>query len=210
MASEEKEERIKVSDEQLAKVVEEVTEGASKEAAKSVDKFIDAVFVKGFAPMDALGLKPEMIEGLYGQAYRLYNTGNYREAMSLFRLLLLLNVTEPKYAMGLASSMHMMKHYEPATQMYAICAILDPNNPVPHYHASDCWVKIGDPASALISLELAVERAGDDPQYKQMKDRCNMTIKKLKEELEKQGAFKSKEELAAEKKQTEQKSEKQK
>ncbi|NGX43339.1 MAG: hypothetical protein K940chlam7_01634, partial [Chlamydiae bacterium] len=58
-------------------------------------------------------------------------------------------------------------------------------SPIPHYHASDCYIQMKDPISAIISLEMAVKRSGNKPEYKTLKDRAMMTIESLKEEAKK-------------------------
>lgn len=143
----------------------------------------DKLLSKGGSPRDALGITDQMIEGIYGQAYNLYNTGKYKDASELFRLLIMFNPSEQKYALGLAACFHMMKEYKGAASIYTICSSMDPASPVPHYHASDCYLQLGDKVSALITLEMAVKRAGSRAEFQQLKDRCMLTIDSLKREL---------------------------
>lgn len=163
-------------------------EGIGKEAAASGgDKFkgiTESMVKKGSVPKDLLGINDSMVEGIYGQAYRLYNTGKYRDAIQLFRLLIMLNATEPKYTMGLAASFHMLKEYLNAAETYTMCGMLDPENPIPHFHASDCYIQLNNAMGAIVALEMAVKRAGDKPHYATLKDRALMTIASLKKQLE--------------------------
>lgn len=152
------------------------------EAFKST---IEKATRKGTSPKDALGLTDAMVEGVYGQAYRLYNTGKYKEAAQIFRLLVMINSTEPKYAMGLAACFHMMKDYQTAINTYSIVGVIDPESPISFYHASDCFMQMGDPVSALISLEMAIKRAGEKPEFKTLKDRAALTVENLKKDVEK-------------------------
>jgi type III secretion system low calcium response chaperone LcrH/SycD len=87
--------------------------------------------------------------------------------------------------MGLAACFHMMKEYKNAVSTYAICGVIDPDNPIPHYHASDCYIHMNDPVSALIALEMAIKRAGDKPEYQMLKDRALLSIESLKKEIAK-------------------------
>lgn len=133
---------------------------------------------------EAMGLTDAFVEGIYGQAYRLYNTGKYKEASQLFRLLMMLNAKQPKYTLGLAACFHMLKEYKNAIQIYTVCGIVDPESPIPHYHASDCYMQMKDPVSAIIALEMAIKRAGERAEYKMLKDRALLTIDNLKKELQ--------------------------
>lgn len=150
---------------------------------KALSDLSDKIINKGMLPKDALGLSDAVVEGIYAQAYRLYNTGKYSEAIHLFRMLVVLNTTESKYILGLAACFHMLKEYQNAIHTYAMCAMMDPENPIPHYHASDCYVEMKDPLSAIISLDLAVQRAGDKPEYAKIKERALLTIESLKNQI---------------------------
>lgn len=132
---------------------------------------------------DIMGLSDEAVEGIYGQAYLLYNTGKYSDAAEIFRLLIMLNSTEPKYVMGLAACFHMMKEFEGAASAYTLCSIIDPENPIPHFHSSDCYIQMGDKASAMVSLEMAVKRSGDKPEFATLRERAQITLQALKKEI---------------------------
>lgn len=138
---------------------------------------------QGQIPKDLLGINEAMMEGIYGQAYRLYNTGKYRDACQLFRLLIMLNASESKYTMGLAACFHMLKEFRNAVGTYSICGMLDPENPIPHFHASDCYIQMGDMMAALIALEMAVKRSGNKQEYATLKDRALLTMESLRKEI---------------------------
>lgn len=175
-------------EEQMSKIAQDLgtriqkeTEGAAGEVAKKLS-------TSGMMPKELLGLNDSMIEGIYGQAYRLYNTGKYREAGQLFRLLVMLSSTEAKYVMGLAACLHMIKDFKGAVEAYMLCSVIDHESPIPHYHASDCYLQMKDRMSAIISLELATRCCGDKPEFKTLKDRAQMTIASLKKDIEKDRA----------------------
>lgn len=167
----------------IRKAVEEISQGLEPDQVKKLEKIASKVVGPGFPPKDAMGLSDQMIEGIYAQAYQLYNTGKYKEASQLFRLLIMLNGAEFKYALGMAACYHMAKDYEAAVTLYTTCGLLDPNNPIPHYHASDCYLQMNDKVSALIALEMAVKRSGAKSEFTQLKDRALMTIESLRKEI---------------------------
>lgn len=158
-------------------------------AEKQSEKFDNAlgeltgkILEQGMTPKDAIGLSSGYLENVYAQAYRLYNTGKYAEATHLFRILIMLNAMEPKYILGLAACFHMLKEYFNAIQTYTMCSALDPQNPIPHYHSSDCFIQMKEYLSAMICLELAIERAGDKPEYAKMKERAQLSLESLKKQ----------------------------
>ena len=168
---------------QIRKATEDLASKVGTEKTKEFQSAAAKVVQGGVMPKDVMGLSDAMVEGIYGQAYRLYNTGKYKDASQLFRLLIMLNTTESKYAMGLAACFHMLKEYKNAISTYSICGVLDPDSPVPHYHASDCYIHLNDPASAILALEMAIKRSGERVEYQTLKDRAMLTIESLKKDL---------------------------
>lgn len=119
-------------------------------------------------------------EAIYGQAYLMYNTGKYKEASEIFRILITINSMEPKYLMGLAACMHMQKEYMAAASLYTMCGFIDPKSPVAPFHASDCYIELEDTLSAITALELAITLAGDREEYKALKEKSEVTLAGLK------------------------------
>jgi type III secretion system low calcium response chaperone LcrH/SycD len=158
-----------------------------KKAEENLDKAFgelgNKMLKQGVLPKDALGVSNSYLENVYAQAYRLYNTGKYAEAIHLFRILIMLNAMEPKYMLGLAACFHMLKEYNNAIQTYTMCSALDPQTPIPHYHTSDCFIQMKDYLSAMVCLELTIDRAKDKPEYAKMKERAQMSLKSLKQQL---------------------------
>jgi type III secretion system low calcium response chaperone LcrH/SycD len=167
----------------IHKATDEMASRVGKETAEAQDTVLKQLLEHGIKPKDVMGLNDALVEGIYGQAFRLYNTGKYKDAIQLFRLLIMLNSSEPKYTMGLAACFHMLKEYENATGAYTLCGTLDPGNPIPYYHVSDCYIKMEDKRSALIALECALKRVGDKPEYATIKDRIIRSIDSLKKEI---------------------------
>jgi type III secretion system low calcium response chaperone LcrH/SycD len=170
----------------VKKAMKSMSKSVSEDLPKQIEEITNKIVNKGATPADALGFNGHMIEGIYGQAYRLYNTGKYKDASQLFRLLIMLNPTEQKYTLGMAACFHMLKEYRNAAELYMISGMLDPNSPIPHYHASDCYIQVGDKASAIIALEMAIKRSGGKGEFKQLKDRAALTVESLRAELGKQ------------------------
>lgn len=174
---------MKGDPQRVKRAAETVGAEMGEEVSAKMKGMAGELLQKGQVPKDLLGINDAMMEGIYGQAYRLYNTGKYRDAMQLFRLLIMLNASEAKYTMGLAACFHMLKDFRSAVETYAICGMLDPSNPIPHFHASDCYIQMGDMLAALISLEMAVKRSGNKPEYATLKDRALLTMQSLRKEV---------------------------
>ena len=154
-----------------------------KEFDHALGDVANKMLEQGMSPKEAMGLSNSYLENVYAQAYRLYNTGKYAEAAHLFRILIMFNAMEPKYMLGLAACFHMLKEYVNAIQTYTMCSALDPHNPIPHYHSSDCFIQMKEYLSAMLCLELAIERAGDKPEYAKMKERAQLSLESLKKQV---------------------------
>ncbi len=176
-----------------AKTATEASEDLGKKLGEEVSsrqkKVENNLFKQAVKPKDLLRMNQTMVEGIYGQAYRLYNTGKYQEAMHIFRYLIMLDSTEPKYLMGLAACFHMIKEFDNATELYALCSALDPKNPIPYYHATDCYMQMKDYTSALLASQTALNRAKKYEEFATIASRLEQTqqtIKRLLEESKKE------------------------
>lgn len=173
---------MKSDEAQVKKAAEQIAEHLKKDESKekNVTQLADEFFKNGHMPKDVMNLNDKQVEGLYAQAYNFYQTGRYKDAIQIFRLLVMLNANEVKYVLGLGACLHMMKEYKNAVESYTLCCVLDPENPIPYYHMSDCFIEMKDPYSAIVALEMSVKRAGNKPEFQMLKDRALMTMETLK------------------------------
>ncbi len=153
-----------------------------KKAEQAVKQIMEVALKKGIMPKQALQISDETMEAIYTQAYTLYNQGRFRDASYIFRLLMLLDFTTPKYVLGLAACAHRLQDFTNAANLYFLCTALDPDNPLPHFHATDCYVQLGAIGIASYSLQLAITTAGDQPEYQAIKQRAEL----MKEAIDKQ------------------------
>ncbi len=96
----------------------------------------------------------------------------------------MIDPVDPKYVLGLAACFHMLKEYKNAIQTYTMCLLLDPQNPIPHYHCSDCFIQMKDFPSAMVSLELTIKNAGERPEFSKMKERAMLSLESLKKQMQ--------------------------
>ena len=173
----------RTTSEQMQKEKLQSAEEQGEAFNQAVGQLSNKMMVQGLTPKDAMGFSSGYMENVYAQAYRLYNTGKYAEATHLFRILIMLNAMEPKYILGLGASLHMLKEYYDAIQTYTMCAVLDPTNPIPHYHSSDCFIQMKDYLSAMLCLELVIDKASNKAEYAKMKERAQLSLDSLKKQL---------------------------
>lgn len=174
---------MKGEEKQVKDAVEKLGEKLKETESKDYSQAIKKATTGAVTPKDLLKIDDAKIESIYAQAYRYYNTGKFKDASDLFRYLMMLNPSEAKYTLGLAACFHMLKNYNAAVQVYLLCSILDDNSPIPGFHASDCYLQMNDKVSALVSLKMAIKKAGNRPEYQILKDRALLTVETLKKEL---------------------------
>lgn len=165
--------------------------GIAKEDAPKVQSgltaFTDNILNKGLMPKDALGISDSDAEHMYAQGYQLYNMGKYKDARNIFSTLMMIAPTESKYLFGHAACSHMLKQYPAAAKVYVQQALIDTKNPIPYYHAADCYLELKDEMSALVALKLVVKRSGDSPEYAMIKERSQLTIESLQKKEKSEG-----------------------
>lgn len=164
---------------------------------KKVTKLTSDIYEKGMSPYEAMGLSKEMMESFYSFGYRMYNTGQYDQATQLFRLLILLDPTNPKYLFGLAACFHMEKDFENAASTYIVCSLIDLNDPIPHYHASDCYINLKKYNLAIDALNVSLQRMENRAEFSAIRDRAQVTLDMLNDKIGKKEKEESKKEQAA-------------
>lgn len=169
---------------EVQKAIEAVGKQEQPFTYDSLIGILHSILDTGKMPKEALGFSPERMDNSYAQAYVLYNTGKFVDASHIFRFLVILDSTEPKYYLGLAACLHMLKDYEDAAKVYMGCAMIDQNSPIPYFHASDCFIQMRDKGSAILMLEMAMQRSGERPEFQVLKERSRLMIENLKKEIE--------------------------
>jgi type III secretion system low calcium response chaperone LcrH/SycD len=166
-------------DDMIKQACESINGEITPEIQQALEGVMKNIFQRGMLPRDALGLSASAVENIYGHAYRLYNAGQYNEAQNLFRLLVMLDPGESKFLLGSAACFHMQKEYATASATYALVSVADPETPIPHYHAADCYLKMGLVGAAAIELKATIECCGEKPPYAMIRDRARMMLSRI-------------------------------
>jgi type III secretion system low calcium response chaperone LcrH/SycD len=176
-----KEMNMDSKEDEMMEAVAKMGEAHSKEVGKGIGKVTQNILVKGMMPKDACGVGDNTAEAMYAQGYQLYNNGKYGEARQIFSMLTVLNPLEPKYLLGQAASTHMMRELEHAAELYVRYTILSPQDPVPYYHAADCYIQLQEVDCAIVALNMVIKKSGEKPEYSSIKDRAKMMLGNLAE-----------------------------
>jgi|GEM_PF-799712 len=143
-----------------------------------LEDFVPNILLKSETLQKAFGISPYEMEEIYSTAYIHYQEDHFLEACTGFRWLTLLNPFIVKYWMGLAASLQLLEKYEKALHAYAVAALLDSENPYPHFHAYECYVDLDNKEEAEKALDLSYMRTIGKDAYRDLQEE----IKVLKKE----------------------------
>ena len=167
------------SRDELQEALAKLDEKAITESGEVLAELMQKTLMSGIRPKAALQISDEVMEGIYGYAYNMYNRGMYSEASHIFRLLMMLDYTQVKYLMGLAACVHMQKDYESAVSFYTMATFVDGESPIAHYHCADCYLKLDQATEASFELEEAINKAGDREEFKTLVERSKLMVESL-------------------------------
>lgn len=135
---------------------------------------------KGKSFQDIIGYTSETMDKFYGVAYNLFQQQKYEEASDAFIFLTTLNPRVHSYWLGLGMSEQLNHEYDNALMAYSMASLLDSQNPIPHYHSAACYHELKDSRSALASLEFAIQIAGDQSTYSNLKSAAKSALERLR------------------------------
>lgn len=116
----------------------------------------------------------ETINSLYAMAYRFYENGKYEDSVQFFRFLTSLAAYDSKNWTGLGASYQMLKQHEQALQGYAIAAMLNKSDPIPHLHAAECFFALKQIPKGMKALNSAEEIIDNREQYEYLLSRVSL------------------------------------
>jgi len=180
-------------EEEIKSRISEIVSKTASLSQKEIDfekKVLEKVLIEGETMQHACGISDNMMEYLYEQGFRKYQSGNYGKAEGYFYLLLQLNPEDLRFITGFAACKLKQEQYPEAINAYTFFAIIDPINPVPHYHQALIFQKVGQPEAASLSYQAVIRLCGDVPEFSAMKERSILCLKGLEGQIKAEGAKK--------------------
>ena len=99
---------------------------------------------------------------LYELGYHLYQAEDFSKASELFQRLIVSKPFEPTYWQSYASSLQMQSRFREALDAWSMWCILEPNSPLPHFHAAEALLSLGEKEEGLKALTSAEKRDTTD------------------------------------------------
>ena len=122
---------------------------------------------------------------LYTLAYTLYQGNDYEQAKRIFQQLAACKPFTKKYWIGLGSCWQMEHSYTDALKAWGMAALIDASDPIPHYHAVECYLALEDYTEGLKALRATKSRLTDT--HQELREKVENLESSWKQE-EKKGA----------------------
>lgn len=122
------------------------------------------------------GVTEQECEALYQFGHGFYSQARYNEAFRIFALLVTYDHLEPRYLMALAASAQMLGRYQDALQHYSTATILLLDDPAPMLYSAECCIALRMKEGAVEALQMAIELAGDTPEYAAIRARAEALL----------------------------------
>ncbi len=173
--------------EKLSPIAQEVDDFVEKnkadippEAVPLVKQVLTKMQTENLPFKEALGFSPELIEEIYQYGYSLFQSGKYQEALPVFNILRFIDGNDERFTFSLAVTHHHMKNYIEAAGNYMLCELVNPDDPLPAYHLSDCFIKMNQPELAFNAMKMAHQFAAQDPKYAELKEKIELELEHLR------------------------------
>lgn len=167
----------------IGETLESLLERLAQSGQAAVLAISEKIFSGKVSIIEALGLEPEQIEGVYGMAVRFYEGGEYEQAEKFFKLLMMLDPEDVRYQLGLAACRMMQEEYGDAISVYIMAAVIDPDNPEIPLRRAECNCKREEWIPAGKALEKALELMGDDEKYTLLRERAQVLLDSIKDKI---------------------------
>ncbi len=108
------------------------------------------------------------IEAVYNVAYNLYQQHQYEDAKKLFTFLVLHEHADSRFSIGLGGCYQLMGQYDKAIIIYSTAAVIDATNPMPAFHACECYMALKDwdnAKKAVTSIEIICVATADEADH---------------------------------------------
>ena len=120
-------------------------------------------------PLSAVkGFDDDEIEAVYNVAYNLYQQRQYGKAEQLFTFLTVHEHTDSRFSLGLGGCYQLAEKYQQAITAYSCAALVDATNPMPAFHACECYMALADwenARKAIVAIEMICEAVADEEDH---------------------------------------------
>jgi len=112
----------------------------------------------------------EDVSLLYSLGFNLYQREDYATSKQIFQRLVLSRPYEKKFWMALGACHQMTRQFEEALESWAMASFIDHDDPLPHFHATECYLALEILDEAYLALDAAKQRlrSGDEELFEKI------------------------------------------
>lgn len=163
--------------------IKEIGRDLSNDKKIEIAKVLLKSTTQKLEPKVVLNVDDKNMASLYSYGYSLYNQGLYKDALTMFKILILLDDSRAEFIQCLAACYHRLKDYNTAAGMYIIYHQLEPEDPLALFYAYDCFINLNEREGAAGSLAVVVKMTENNEKYKSLHDKAQLLLDKLEKDL---------------------------
>jgi type III secretion system low calcium response chaperone LcrH/SycD len=140
----------------------------SEQERQKIEELTLACLVDGTPLSATKDFSDEEIEAVYNVAYNFYQQRQYDKAEKLFAFLTLYEHTDSRFSLGLGGCYQSMGKHNQAVNAYTCAALADATNPMPAFHACECYMALEDwdnARKAITAVETLCEIVADEADH---------------------------------------------
>jgi tetratricopeptide (TPR) repeat protein len=142
---------------------------------QALSPYFDSIMKKHFQfddnQTENAHISEEALKSMYKDAIDLYNNDQAQEACLTFGILIRERPFTKSFWMGLAASRQKLKEFDNALMAYAMTTLIDDIDPMPHFHAAQCYFELGNKDEAIKAINLAEALVFENDSFRNHMDR---------------------------------------
>ncbi|WP_133405447.1 CesD/SycD/LcrH family type III secretion system chaperone [Parashewanella tropica] len=130
---------------------------------------------------EAKGMTPQELEDVYAKGLEKYHAEKPEEALADFSYLVMHQPYDRRFHMALGSTFHWLGEFKHAMNFYGYALLMDACDPGATFRIAQCFLSLGDEASAIDALQTAISQSFTKPEHYEV----GQHARKLLEEINK-------------------------
>ncbi len=149
----------------------------SKTAHPSSEDLWLACLAKGGSMKELRGMGQRQLDAMYRIAYGRYDSGQYKDALLIFRHLCLLEHSEYRYFLGLGVTQVALEQFAQAAATLSYAESLSDKDPRASLAMAGCFVEMRNLSLAQLALVTAIKRARQSSRWKPEQTKAEQLLK---------------------------------
>lgn len=141
-----------------------------KSSDKNVRETFKPLMTNGVPLYLSRGLSEQDLDAVYVMGYDLYSEKKYKKALRIFQTIAFYNHFDKRGWMGSAACYQLLGRYRKAISCYAYASLIDSQDPVPVFHAIECYIALNSNEEARSALEALLLLTEKRPEFDELKN----------------------------------------